>query len=172
MPNDDNFEWTTHATETLRALWSQGLPAAEIGLALSISKSAVLGKAHRIPLPARRLPAPAKKASPPTRRRSPAKKQRDPSLPAAAEVSEPVVPAARPKRSFTISRATGQNVSLGKHTCCWPIGDPGTESFRYCAEAKLPGKPYCAEHAARAYVSHRARDGIDANDTGVAAGVW
>ncbi|WP_081581766.1 GcrA family cell cycle regulator [Pararhodospirillum photometricum] len=36
--------------------------------------------------------------------------------------------------------------------CRWPIGHPGEPSFTFCGEPALPDKPYCAEHAARAYV--------------------
>jgi GcrA cell cycle regulator len=36
--------------------------------------------------------------------------------------------------------------------CSWPFGDPGSESFHFCGEPTLPGKPYCAQHCAQAYV--------------------
>ncbi|GBQ21819.1 hypothetical protein AA0472_0571 [Acetobacter estunensis NRIC 0472] len=42
-------------------------------------------------------------------------------------------------------------------SCCWPIGDPGTPEFHFCGATPLPGKPYCAEHAALAYVKLRDR---------------
>lgn len=43
--------------------------------------------------------------------------------------------------------------------CLWPIGDPGDSDFHFCGEEPLPGKPYCAEHAARAYITRtRERD--------------
>ncbi len=41
--------------------------------------------------------------------------------------------------------------------CCWPIGEPGTKSFRFCDGDALLGKPYCQEHAALAYVKVRDR---------------
>ncbi len=41
--------------------------------------------------------------------------------------------------------------------CCWPIGEPGTRSFRFCDASSLPGKPYCSAHAALAYVKVRDR---------------
>jgi GcrA cell cycle regulator len=41
-------------------------------------------------------------------------------------------------------------------SCCWPIGEPGTREFRFCAAEADTGRPYCAEHSAIAYV--RARD--------------
>ena len=40
---------------------------------------------------------------------------------------------------------------LGEQPCCWPIGDPGTKSFRFCGERALKGKPYCEVHNKRAY---------------------
>lgn len=42
-------------------------------------------------------------------------------------------------------------------SCCWPLGDPGTPGFHFCGATPLPGKPYCAEHAALAYVKLRDR---------------
>jgi GcrA cell cycle regulator len=41
--------------------------------------------------------------------------------------------------------------------CCWPIGEPGTSGFRFCSGDATPGKPYCGEHAALAYVKVRDR---------------
>jgi GcrA cell cycle regulator len=41
--------------------------------------------------------------------------------------------------------------------CCWPIGEPGTRSFRFCDDEALPGKPYCSAHATLAYVKVRDR---------------
>jgi GcrA cell cycle regulator len=41
--------------------------------------------------------------------------------------------------------------------CCWPIGEPGTKSFRFCDAAATAGKPYCTEHAQIAYVKVRDR---------------
>jgi GcrA cell cycle regulator len=42
-------------------------------------------------------------------------------------------------------------------TCCWPIGEPGTKSFHFCDDEAASGKPYCATHAALAYVKVRDR---------------
>jgi GcrA cell cycle regulator len=48
-------------------------------------------------------------------------------------------------------------VTRRSSACCWPLGDPGTRSFRFCDAASLAGKPYCAEHAQVAYVKVRDR---------------
>jgi GcrA cell cycle regulator len=37
-------------------------------------------------------------------------------------------------------------------SCSWPTGHPGEKSFRFCGKRPVAGKPYCAEHAALAYV--------------------
>jgi GcrA cell cycle regulator len=42
-------------------------------------------------------------------------------------------------------------------SCCWPIGEPGTKSFRFCSGDAVAGKPYCQEHAQLAYVKVRDR---------------
>jgi GcrA cell cycle regulator len=42
-------------------------------------------------------------------------------------------------------------------TCCWPIGEPGTASFRFCDAHAVSGKPYCDAHAQIAYVKVRDR---------------
>ena len=35
--------------------------------------------------------------------------------------------------------------------CLWPHGHPDDENFHFCGARPLPGKPYCADHAAMAY---------------------
>ncbi len=36
--------------------------------------------------------------------------------------------------------------------CMWPIGHPSDDDFRFCGGRPIAGKPYCAEHAAKAYI--------------------
>jgi len=56
------MEWTEETISRLRSLWQEGLSTAEIGRRLSITKNAVVGKAHRLTLPPR--PSPIRKADP------------------------------------------------------------------------------------------------------------
>jgi GcrA cell cycle regulator len=51
----------------------------------------------------------------------------------------------------------------GRSGCLWPIGDPNDPEFHFCGADALPGKPYCAEHAARAYITRSPRS--DREDT-------
>lgn len=38
----------------------------------------------------------------------------------------------------------------GEH-CKWPIGDPKSNSFKFCGCAPIEGEPYCADHHKAAY---------------------
>jgi GcrA cell cycle regulator len=53
-----------------------------------------------------------------------------------------------PKKETRIFTLT----DLSAQTCRWPIGDPKHEDFRFCGKPVAPGKPYCGEHCAVAYV--------------------
>ncbi|HET8995583.1 MAG TPA: GcrA family cell cycle regulator, partial [Acetobacteraceae bacterium] len=50
------MEWADETITRLRELWSEGHSTAEIGRRLGVSKNAVVGKAHRLDLPARPSP--------------------------------------------------------------------------------------------------------------------
>lgn len=144
-------EWTTERTNTLIALWNEGLSTAEIGRRLEITKNSVVGKVHRLGLPKRKSPISARtsasggnasNASP-----VPAK-----SAPASASVP---APAAASKSAPAAPRSIGKKIpleALRPGMCAWPEGDPSTEDFYFCGENVVEGKPYCAAHCARAYV--------------------
>ncbi len=139
------MEWNEEAIERLRTLWAEGHSTAEIGRRMVISKNAVVGKAHRLGLVAR--PSPLRREMAPNEPRPPertAPERTVPERPVVAAVPPPPVRAA-PARSLRSS------------ACCWPIGEPGTPSFRFCDGDALAGKPYCAEHAQLAYVKVRDR---------------
>lgn len=53
--------WTDHDDDTLRQMWTIGLPAAEIGATLGRSKSSVIGRAHRLGIPHPTQPARAER---------------------------------------------------------------------------------------------------------------
>lgn len=272
------MEWTEELIGRLRQLWDQGLPTAEIGRQLSISKNAVVGKAHRLKLPSRpspirnrsnageagetasrkRVMSPrvtkpsggqlaqgARKAassSKPGMKEAAAKgstktgdkairsgkerisgssaesghekgtlptgshvrhgessarpdtaltessrsvPQQRPVSASSSQMSKPtsmvsekkalpqsgggaanmgasrVQPAVpvRPAVSSTVGRARNPLDGGTRYgsSCQWPSGNPGEPDFRFCGAPSLPGKPYCAEHAAIAYVKIRDR---------------
>jgi GcrA cell cycle regulator len=144
------MEWTDEVMARLQTLWAEGHSTAEIGRRLNISKNAVVGKAHRLNLPPR--PSPIRRASADGAAPRPAAPRRaqGPTLPplsAAISVPGPTLRAITPAPKQTL-RAT---------PCCWPIGEPGKPSFHFCSAVSVPGKPYCEDHAAIAYVRVRDR---------------
>src|SRR5450631_395150 len=50
------MEWSDEVNTQLRALWADGHSTAEIGRRLGVTKNAIVGKAHRLDLPARPSP--------------------------------------------------------------------------------------------------------------------
>lgn len=151
------MDWTAEAIERLRGLWSEGHSTAEIGRRMGVTKNAVVGKAHRLQLPAR--PSPIRREAGAPRPVSAGRRPTLPplrvvaSLPRAPEpraIVVPVAPAAPPApKPSAVVRAFPR---MGLRACCWPIGEPGTPGFRFCSAEAAPAKPYCAEHAAVAYV--------------------
>lgn len=163
------MEWSEETIQSLRALWAEGHSTAEIGRRLGVSKNAVVGKAHRLDLPARPSPIRRDGAAMGLPRRAMLRRIAGPTLPPlssaqplaamAAPVAAPMV-APRPKPAVAppprvqavLPRPYGRLVA-----CCWPIGEPGTREFHFCDAESVPGKPYCAEHAQLAYVKVRDR---------------
>ena len=205
------MDWNEETIIRLRGLWAEGHSTAEIGRRLGVTKNAVVGKAHRLDLPARpspirrdgapgaqpRRPAPRRVAGPtlpplssssngqpgaPATRAEPAIGSVHPLAPhplppqtasagfasgaasrpeasrpelqrVVAPVAQPTAyAAAPPARVHATPRPYARSL-----TCCWPIGEPGTKTFRFCDDGAVAGKPYCTAHAALAYVKVRDR---------------
>ncbi|TQV78416.1 GcrA family cell cycle regulator [Denitrobaculum tricleocarpae] len=70
-----------------------------------------------------------------------------------------VAKAARGTSRDSVASATrAVNASRRGPKCLWPIGDPGDADFHFCGEPALSGKPYCAEHCAKAYITRSRSD--------------
>ena len=166
------MEWAEETIIRLRSLWDEGLSTAEIGRRLGVSKNAVVGKAHRLDLPARPSPIRRDGSGPATPRRSTPRRLAGPTLPPLSSTSPiaasgggPVIAphmmalAPKPISVPPLARvAPAAPRPYGRIvTCCWPIGEPGTRSFRFCDAASDPGKPYCSDHVKLAYVKVRDR---------------
>ncbi|MGB1026659.1 MAG: GcrA family cell cycle regulator, partial [Rhodospirillaceae bacterium] len=68
-------------------------------------------------------------------------------------------PIKRTKKEVKVDHKIKSVVDLGANSCRWPIGDPKEPGFHFCGKMAIPGKPYCGEHCAIAYVSsNRNRD--------------
>jgi GcrA cell cycle regulator len=137
-------EWPRERIVRLWNLWTAASPVLAIARELRTSKNAVVGTAGRIglpsrPSPIRRTDAQAAPSSRPTV--SIGAGATLPPLASVVAIDQTPAPAApRP-------RLPGQRVI----TCCWPIGEPGTRSFRFCNTESEAGKPYCPDHVKMAY---------------------
>src|SRR5579871_2699569 len=129
------MEWAEDTIVRLRSLWDEGLSTAEIGRRLGVSKNAVVGKAHRLDLPARPSPIRRDGSGSSAPRRTAPRRVAGPTLPplsstaamGSAQLSpvhvavitpkpQPVAPA--PRVVAPAPRPYGRIV-----TCCWPIGE-------------------------------------------------
>jgi GcrA cell cycle regulator len=159
------MEWSDEVVARLRALWADGHSTAEIGRRLGVSKNAVVGKAHRLDLPSR--PSPIRRDGTGSPRPRAPRRVTGPTLP---PLNCTRTPLAAPRAPFALDVAASATASqsvprapvLSSYTgrvvpCSWPLGEPGTKSFRFCDDGSLPGKPYCEAHAAIAYVRVRDR---------------
>ena len=159
------MEWNEETIARLRALWAEGLSTAEIGRRMAISKNAVVGKAHRLNLPARPSPIRREGATAAPRPVMPRRVTGStlPPLAASAPAMASAPPAPRPAPPAAAPRVVASRPAsttfraIRPQSCCWPIGEPGTKSFRFCDSEATPGKPYCGSHAALAYVKVRDR---------------
>ncbi|MBV8914261.1 MAG: GcrA cell cycle regulator [Acetobacteraceae bacterium] len=143
----DAFDWNDDKLLRLRRLWAEGLSTAEIGRGMGVSKNAVVGKVHRLHLPARASPIRTCVDRKPDRpRRAPRLTLRGLQPPIPSTTSQVV----RPHPAPPIWRAR-EPMKLGAARCCWPIGHPGTPEFRFCGDANAVGYPYCPDHCALAY---------------------
>ena len=158
------MDWNDETIARLRGFWDEGHSTAEIGRRLGVTKNAVVGKAHRLNLVARPSPIrrptveeKAARAAPPPRRVSGPTLIEAPAPAPAAPVSAPRP--TPPARAVPVLRAVppAPRPAARVSSCCWPIGEPGTPSFRFCSDPALATKPYCAQHAAIAYVKVRDR---------------
>ena len=143
--------WTEATITELTQLWSEGRSGAEIGRRLNVSKNSVIGKARRLDLPGRPSPirCSEREREQHTKRRRHIVSVDLPTLPS-PKTTTAILSCAPTQRLPSPTEKSG--ASFGIDHCCWPIGDPGSTSFQFCELPALPGKPYCQEHANRAYV--------------------
>jgi GcrA cell cycle regulator len=160
--------WTRERIALLKRRWSRGASARRIAETLGggISRQAVLGKIHRLGLAGRppgRKPAAAEgerraraARSRPTGRAGATPPPRAWRLPPPAARADGYVDDPRVDADIPLSQRRSL-LELDHHACRWPIGDPRTPDFLFCGAKPRRGKPYCAAHCARAYISEEER---------------
>ena len=151
--------WTEERVEQLKKLWTEGLSASQIAKRLGdVTRNAVIGKVHRLGLEPRAKP----------QRKNIAMGQLDGNVISVSysgnlayketpiddigydknhEIIQPNIHSldeSSDQFSVTI-------LNLTENHCKWPQGDPGTEDFHFCGHQPLAGKPYCEQHAKKAF---------------------
>ena len=140
------YDWNVGAVEELTRLWTSGMSATEIAVAMNIvSRDAVLGKVHRLKLPKRRMFKPLKAKPAPRPKRSTANVN---------ILRRPAAPVA-PRRLFAAAAPPIENAwepLVGSHPvslldlrddqCRWPVGEP----VRFCGCQAIEKRSYCEHH--------------------------
>lgn len=165
MTGSADFSWTEEVTAQATSLWMAGHSAAQVAMQIGCpSRSAVIGKIHRLGLSGRTRVQTSTGAKPSaSAKRKPARQA--PSKPRVIEPVGPVlalnvstelpsVPLPAPAEPLeaveAVCGAPAAILALRLGDCRWPIGDPGAPSFRFCCASTRPGRSYCAGHEALA----------------------
>ena len=148
--------WTDYRVAVLRELWTKGLSASQIAVQLGgVSRNAVIGKAHRLGLESRPSPIRGGGNSRSRRNRAISRALEARALRGtmADEVidGEPLVPENGRDGKASVLAPPSRPISDVKE-CLWPIGDPSDPDFSFCGDDTAPGRPYCPDHCAIAYI--------------------
>lgn len=162
--------WPTERVEQLKKLWHEGLSAGVIAQRWGISRSAVIGKVHRLGLPGRatsKAKRMSKKLHLPIR--PPRLVTQNPTVSdsikqlrrLSAEMREvPTMPLPVPPEAFE-GREASRGVALlelDPNGCRWPVNESSSrdDPHLFCNAERMEGKSYCEAHFCRAYVKpHR-----------------
>lgn len=143
------MSWDDERVEQLKKLWGDGISASQIAERMGrLTRSAVIGKVHRLGLSGRATTQRLNGMNKKTRKRkvaaagTPAATRNWASfvLPEATEVE----PLPQPSREFDVAKLVKFDALEADH-CRWPVGDPRDETFGFCGEKKVVGQPYCVE---------------------------
>lgn len=168
------ISWTDERVDLLKKLWGEGLSASQIAGELGgVTRNAVIGKVHRLGLSGRaKAPQPAANRPKKPMARPATTTGRGEGAPisvGATALKSETLPVARPQAAPAPSLTSLSDeplihnasvLQINEQTCKWPVGDPSTDDFHFCARRSDVGIPYCGYHARIAYqpVADRRRD--------------
>ncbi len=137
------MDWNEERTATLRKLWLEGMSASQVARQLGgVSRSAVIGKVHRLGITVRDVPARSRTTIRTAVRAQPR-----------ARLVRDVAPATRsaPRLEAVEMAPTATILGLETHSCRWPIGNPDSHDFGFCGREKTARASYCDDHARGAF---------------------
>ena len=134
--------WTESRVADLKRLWAEGESCSRVAAIMGgLTRSAVIGKVHRLNLPKRKTKTVARVRE--TRPSSAYRKPRMFFTPRPKPEPKPApVPTVEPV-SLDVKL-----MDLGPRQCKWPHGDG---PFVFCGHSRPFGEPYCPYHAGRAF---------------------
>lgn len=165
------IDWKDEIVERLSKLWAGGFSSSEIERTLAsefpslqqrITRSAVIGKIHRLGLtrsPSMNIAArktgsrkAAKRARAAAKPRAPAPVKSHSKLTGLFKAGDNIPKEPLPKEESPSDYAKLYTLDeLTATQCKWPVGDPRHADFGFCGDTRVEGLPYCTRHAIRAY---------------------
>lgn len=152
--------WTPEMDERLKQLRIDGMSFADIGIAMQLSRSAVVGRAHRLKAKGVEIAA----TVPPSyqiRRAHKTPPEPKPLRTAAENVGTGLHRAVAPQKPWRVVSgaawipldpdAVKPLVVRDAKQCAWPVGGEGSDTL-CCGKPAMTGKPYCAHHHAVAFI--------------------
>jgi GcrA cell cycle regulator len=145
-----NSDWTPDRVEKLKSLFADGLSFYQIASELALTRSAIMGKAHRLGL--------QRAVHPRLGGRFPRKDSRikNPGAQNRSRISRivdgPVVnpqgnPPGDPADQDIPKRQRKTIFTVGREHCKFGVGDPREKGFFFCGAIRQFPLPYCAAHA-------------------------
>jgi GcrA cell cycle regulator len=146
--NAFNTPWTVERDEALRQLWAQGYSASLIADKLAnghkLTRCAVIGRAHRLELPARKDRQPLER-KPRRANGKPRRPQPKPAPPPQPSRLRPVAPVPNAPTEPAAMRKLPL-VELKSNQCRWPLGELMDVAHLFCAADTREGEVYCPHH--------------------------
>lgn len=148
--NGANHRWWPERTALLRELWDRGWSANRIAqeLGSGLSRSAVIGKVHRLKL-TRRKASPSVKVIRPHPKHRPVRREK-------FQMQIPGPPRPLPKTSPPAPQSSPVSfMDAGPEHCRWINGEPAGPDTIFCGAPKQDGSSYCPYHFDRSITVYR-----------------
>lgn len=146
--------WTDERCDTLRQRWLDDTPVHQIASEFGITRSAVIGKAHRMNLPPH--PAAPKHDSKPAKPKKPRRPNFNIKLWRSPEPQLPQPLPSTPASDLEIPHYQRRKLMQLTVGCCrWPVGEPDAKDFFFCGAERHFPHAYCPTHCARAFVNYK-----------------